>query len=153
MTHSALAEDLCGRAPSAAERAAANHLRQALAVHGMNEGDRTLRIVDESGRTADVVLAPALTRLLTDLLEHIGHGEAVTVAPVGRILTTQQAADLLNVSRPYLISLVEKGEIKCDRVGRHRRIRAEDIFAFKRRRDAERDAALSELAELDAYHL
>ena len=153
MTLPAYAEELGGRLPSADERAAANQLRQILAAQAVSDRDQKLRIIDEAGKSAEIVLAPALSRLLTELLRHIGKGDAVTLVPVSQMLTTQQAADILNVSRPYLISLLEKGDIKHDLVGRHRRIRAEDLFAYKRRRDAERDAALSELAELDADHL
>ena len=150
MTLPAYAEELGGRLPSADERAAANQLRQVLAAQAVGDREQTLRIIDEAGKSAEIVLAPGLSRLLTELLRHIGKGDAVTLVPVSQRLTTQQAADILNVSRPYLISLLEKGEIRHDLVGRHRRIKAEDLFAYKQRRDAERDAALSELAELDA---
>ena len=85
-----------------------------------------------------------------DLLRLIGRGDAVTLVPVGQMLTTQQAADMLNVSRPYLISLINQGAIQHTLVGRHRRIQAEDLFAYRATRDAERAAALAGLAELDA---
>ena len=85
-----------------------------------------------------------------ELLRHIARGDAVTLVPVHEMLTTQQAADILNVSRPFLISLLERGDIQYTTTGRHRRIRAEDLFAYKRKRDGKRSGALSDLAELDA---
>ena len=88
-----------------------------------------------------------------ELLRYIGQGDAVTLVPVSQMLTTQQAADILNVSRPFLVSLLEKGDIPHVTVGRHRRVKADDLFAYKKARDAKRSDALSELAELDAEHL
>lgn len=97
-----------------------------------------------------MVLTHDLARLFLDLLRHIGSGDAVTLVPITQMLTTQQAADILNVSRPYLIQLLERDDIRFTLIGRHRRIKAEDLFAYKKRRDEQRDAALSALAELDA---
>ncbi|MGN8001501.1 excisionase family DNA-binding protein [Sphingomonas sp. 22176] len=73
--------------------------------------------------------------------------------PVSQMLSTQQAAHILNVPRPFFISLLEKGEIAFDTAGRHRRIKAEDLFAYKRTRDEKRGSALSAFAELDAEQL
>jgi excisionase family DNA binding protein len=89
-----------------------------------------------------------VTRLVLDLLRSIGKGEAGALVPFGAELSTQEAADLLNVSRPFLVKLIESGDLPHHEVGTHRRIRAEDLFAYKRRRDSERDEALSKLARL-----
>jgi len=146
MTIPAFAEELGGRLPSADEKAAANQLRQIIASHA--EG-AVLRVLEDE-KPLEITLTPALSNLLMELLRHVGHGDAVTLVPVSQMLTTQQSADILNVSRPYLISLLEKGAIGHMLVGRHRRIRAEDLFAYKRERDEKRRKALAELAEADA---
>ncbi|WP_343895010.1 helix-turn-helix domain-containing protein [Craurococcus roseus] len=138
------------RLPSRGERAAANQLRRILAAQATGDGERKIEVVGEAGQRAEIVLTPALSALLMELLRHIGRGDAVTLVPVSQELTTQQAADILNVSRPFLIALLEKEQIPHVLVGRHRRIKAEDLFAYKRRRDEEREAALSDLAVLDA---
>jgi excisionase family DNA binding protein len=70
------------------------------------------------------------------------------VVPVGKELTTQQAADLLNVSRQYLVRLLDEGRILYTRTGKHRRLRIEEVLAFKERRDAERRVALRDLTQL-----
>lgn len=151
MTLPAFAEELGGRLPSASEKAAANQLRKIIAAH--TNGDAKLRVLDDNNGPAEVTLTPALSHLLMELLRHVGRGDAVTLVPVSQMLTTQQAADILNVSRPFLIGLLDKGDIRHTLVGRHRRIRAEDLFAYKRERDGERSAALADLAELDGEYL
>ncbi|HSF96930.1 MAG TPA: excisionase family DNA-binding protein [Thermohalobaculum sp.] len=150
MTIPASAEPFGGRLPSEREQESANQLRRILAARMATDADTRLKIAEDGGKTSDIVLSPALSALLLDLLRHVGRGDAVTLVPVGQMLTTQQAADILNVSRPYLIGLLEKGEIGFTLVGRHRRIRAEDLFAYKRKRDETRARALEELAEIDA---
>ena len=150
MTMPALAQELGDRLPSPGERAAANQLRRILAAQATGEHEQKLKVLDDAGGRAEVVLTPGLSALLMELLRHIGRGDAVTLVPVSQMLTTQQAADILNVSRPFLISLLAKEEIPHELVGRHRRIKADELFAYKRRRDGKRADALSDLAELDA---
>jgi len=151
MTMPAYAQEL-DRLPSASEKAAANQLRQILASHA--DGDVKLHVLDQdSQKPAEVTLSPTLSGLLMELLRHIARGDAVTLVPVHEMLSTQQAADILNVSRPFLISLLERGDIAHIKTGRHRRIRAQDLFTYKRGRDQNRAKALTDLAELDGVDL
>ncbi len=70
------------------------------------------------------------------------------MVPVSMELTTQEAADILNVSRQYLVRLAEDGSIPCTKTGKHRRLRAQDVLAYKSRRDRQRKKALSKLTQL-----
>ena len=136
--------------PTERDRATADQLKQILAVLRDEDGARLPYRDPETRKTAEIVLSPLLVDLLADLLRHISRGEAVTLVPVGQMLTTQQAADILNVSRPYLVNLLERGDIHHEKVGRHRRIKAEDLFRYKHDRDAQRAEALNELFASDA---
>ena len=152
MTIPARAKGLGSRLPSADERKIANQLRELLASQAA--GESTLRVlVNEKKTPVEITLAPALSDLFMEVLRYVGRGDAVTLVPVSQMLTTQQAADILNVSRPFLISLLDKGEIEHTLVGRHRRVKAEHLLRYKDARAVKRDNALSELAELDAETL
>lgn len=105
--------------------------------------------VSHGGRDETFRLSPAVAGALVDVLTHFSAGRSVTLVPVGATLTTQQAADLLNVSRPYFIKLLEHGDISFEKVGRHRRVSATELFAYKNRRDEERRKALDDLAAMD----
>ena len=151
MTVPAFAKELGGRLPSVNEQEAANQLRKVLAIQ--TAGKANLHVLGEDRKPVKITLTPALSGLLMEMLRHVGRGDAVTLVPFEQMLTTQQAADILNVSRPFLISLLEKGEIDHSTVGKHRRIKAEHVFAYKAAKAEKRSKALEELAELDAEHL
>lgn len=96
----------------------------------------------------DLILPRQAITLLRDLLAEMAQGNAVTVVPTHAELTTQQAANLLNVSRPHLVKLLEDGTLPFTKVGTHRRIRYEDLIAYKQERDRESRDALAELTRL-----
>ena len=85
---------------------------------------------------------------LLQLLQETAKGNAVTLIPVHSELTTQQAADLLNVSRPYVVKLLERGEIPFHKRGRHRRIRFDDLMQYKSKDELNREKAFDEMVEL-----
>ena len=136
--------------PSRVDQDAAGQLRRILAGRVEQGREQRLKLLLDDGADAEVVLLPSLAGLLLEVLRPISDGDAVTLVPVGKMLTTQEAADILNVSRPFLISLLERREIAYVLVGRHRRIKADDLFAYKERRDNERAVALDELIAADA---
>ncbi len=105
-----------------------------------------LKLVRSDGTEA--LLPPSFLRLIHDLASLLAGGQAVAMVPVHKQLTTQQAADILNVSRPYLVQLLDRGEIPYTRKTTHRRVRLDDLMAYKRRRDAERFAGLRELTQM-----
>jgi excisionase family DNA binding protein len=86
--------------------------------------------------------------LFERVAEVLARGDAITIVPVGKELTTQQAAGLLNVSRQYLVRLMNEKKIPYTKVGKHRRLRIEDVLSFKERRDRDRRAGLRELSQV-----
>ncbi len=131
--------------PDEADRERARASGRSLAAVPPEERPRALRL---RARGQDQVLelpAEAVTLLLS-ILEQMAAGHPVVLVPQNTEMTTQQAADLLNVSRPYLIGLLDAGKLPFRLVGTHRRIRYEDVMAFRQRSEAERRQALDELA-------
>ncbi len=98
------------------------------------------------GRQGKKVALPASAlRLFHEMIHLLAEGRVVTVVPAAKELTTQQAADILNVSRPYLVRLLDHGEILFSRTGTHRRVRFEDLMSYKLERDTRRSEGLRKL--------
>ncbi len=133
--------------PSEAESRLARESEQRLAK--LVKRNRSLRLTTaDNGRETVEIPAPA-AQLLLRLLHEMAQGNAVTLIPVHAELTTQRAADLLGVSRPYIVKEIEEGRLPARRVGTHRRVLFRDLSAYKKRMDAQRQKALDDLAGLD----
>ena len=125
---------------------ARNALRMLQPLTGRVQAETTVSICVAEGDEMAVTLPFDALRVLVEVLGEMANGSAVTVVPMHAELTTQQAADLLNVSRPFLIGLLDGGQIPYSKVGTHRRVRMADLMAYKERDDAERRAIADELA-------
>ncbi len=127
--------------PSETDAVLVKETSRVLASH-LRDGDPIkLRVVGDSSRATVAVPASAV-RLLVRVLEEMARGNAVTLIPVHAELTTQEAAGMLNVSRPSLIRLLDEGKIDYRRVGTHRRVRFESLMKYKRQEGTARRAAV-----------
>jgi excisionase family DNA binding protein len=134
------------RQPSPTERdvTLARISQQRLSSFVHRKSPLTVSVVD--GAEAEPIELPAsAVALLLDILTVMSTGRGVTIIPEKAELTTVEAADVLNVSRPYLIKLLGDGQIPYRKVGKHRRIRMEDVMAYKDAIDQEREAILDGL--------
>ncbi len=133
--------------PTEVEAQLAQESSRILAAYGTSHRSNIeLKVARDDDSEEKVVIPAAAFGLLVDILSQMAQGNAVTLIPIHAELTTQEAADILNVSRPFLIKLIETGEIHCRKVGRHRRIRFEDLMNYKQQIDSDRMQALDELA-------
>lgn len=133
--------------PAAREVQAAVQGQRALAAYLATQVDtQRIQIFDDKNQAHQVELPTSALRLLVDILAELADGNAVKVVPVHAELTTQEAADLLNVSRPHLVKLLEEGVLPFHKTGKHRRIRFADLMEFKARRDQTSEQAMEQLA-------
>ncbi|MBD2531340.1 helix-turn-helix domain-containing protein [Nostoc flagelliforme FACHB-838] len=96
----------------------------------------------------EIVIPDSVYQVLRQVVNAMALGQAISIVPQEQELTTQQAAEFLNVSRPYLIKLLEQGEIPYVTVGTHRRVRFMDLRRYKEQRDAKRHQFLQQLVEI-----
>jgi excisionase family DNA binding protein len=135
--------------PSDQETSLARDVSRALEEHQAEQKPMRVQVA-EAGREVTTLDLPAMAaRLLIDILKEMAAGNAVTLVPIEAEITTQQAADLLNVSRPFLVGLVEKGVLPARMVGNQRRLPLQDVLAYKADTRAKRRAALADLTALD----
>lgn len=102
----------------------------------------------ESGELTTITLPAKAAHLLLEILVQMAEGRAITIIPIHAELTTQQAADVLNMSRPFLVQLLENGAIPFRKVGTHRRVLLSDIMVYQAKADAARKQSLDELVVL-----
>ncbi len=122
------------------------HVRDYLAKH---QGHEKIRLVVDDEHGDETLTVPrGAVELLARILAHMAAGHGVSVVPSHAELTTQQAADMLNVSRPFLIGLLDAGEIDYRKVGKHRRVKAASLLDYMRTDDQRRREAADELSAL-----
>ena len=131
--------------PSAQEAALARTSGQRLSRCAGRGRSLSLRVMD-AGQEQPIELPAGAVALLMDILEAMAAGRGMSLIPENAELTTVQAAEILNVSRPFLIKLLAENALPHRKVGKHRRIRMEDVMSYKDRIDREREAVLDELA-------
>lgn len=135
--------------PSEAMSASARELSELLRDQ-LDEGNAVkFKSRGDHGEDTVIAIEAGLAKLLVQVMDFLKDGNGVTFVPVSKHLTTQQAADILNVSRPYLIKILDSGELQFHKIGRHRRILAKHLFEYKRGRDIARAEAMAELLRND----
>ncbi|MGB3955255.1 MAG: helix-turn-helix domain-containing protein [Brooklawnia sp.] len=123
----------------------------ALKARGLDAPEARARLVSKDG-TETIDLPDKVFRALKFVAENLAEGRAVTVAPIETLMTTQEAAEFLGMSRPSLIKIIERGDLACTKVGRHRRLRLGDVLKYQRSMADTRRRALDEMAAIAREH-
>jgi excisionase family DNA binding protein len=133
-------------APTEADALLARESSRQLATHKLGRRSSVrIQLLDDGKEPKTVAVPASALRLFLHLLTEMSQGNAVTLIPTHAELTTQQAADLLNVSRPYLVKLLDEGKIPCRTVGKYRRVRFDDLMVYKGKDDEVRAKVLDRL--------
>jgi excisionase family DNA binding protein len=126
---------------------AANNGRELAAYLSTKSDVQLIQITDDHQQTHSLSLPTSALRMLVDILAELSDGNAVKVVPIHAELTTQEAADHLNVSRPHLVKLLEEGSIPFHLAGKHRRVKFSDLMTFKADRDRKSAEAMDALSD------
>lgn len=138
------------RVPSLEEAALAKLCSQELAgVLESNGDEQSFSFTDKSGKAHAITLPKAALKLFIEVLTQLGEGNIVQITPIHAELTTQQAADMLNMSRPTFIKLLDEGSIPFTRTGNRRKVAYVDVVQYKESLLEKRLASLEELSALD----
>lgn len=129
--------------PSATEPDARRELRRLDEFMVAASPAQQAKLIGPDG--SEVTLPEQVYDVLRDVVKAMSQGFAINIAPLNAVLTTQQAADMLDVSRPTLVKLLESGEIPFEKPGRHRRVLLSDLLEYRARSRAERQGLLDEL--------
>jgi excisionase family DNA binding protein len=133
-------------APTEADAQLARESSRRLATHKLGKRSSIrIKLIDDDKEAETVSVPVSALRLFLHLLTEMSQGNAVTLIPTHAELTTQQAADLFNVSRPYLVKLLDEGKIPCRTVGKYRRVRFDDLMAYKKKDDEARAKIVGQL--------
>ncbi len=135
--------------PTAAEALLAREVSRALEQRNAAEQTLSLLVSATENKTTTIELPKSAASLLIEILKQMAEGNAVSLLPVEPEISTQQAANLLCVSRPYLVGMIEKGELPARMVGNQRRLPLKDVLAYRLENQAKRKEALDELSAYD----
>jgi excisionase family DNA binding protein len=124
--------------------------RGVLAAASQHDQAARLTIAESStgNRGGEITLSPSVVRILSRVFDELAQGHAVTVLPLDEELTTQEAADLLHVSRPYFVTLLDQGELSFRKVGNQRRVRLREVIAYKQQQYERSTRTMQDIADL-----
>jgi excisionase family DNA binding protein len=149
LTPSTVEQSQAPIAPDKRETASVRKLRSFMEALRISTTKRA-SLLSPNGEALEI--PTSIYKILVQAVVAMSQGNAVSVMPVHHELTTQQAADLLNVSRPHLVKLIDAGEIPFHKTGAHRRIYVEDLTRYRDVRDAERRKTLRDLTKKSAEY-
>lgn len=139
-------EDIQKPTKSEQKIAIASYNTLASALSQLQDGDTEIEIEETNDR---IKLPYKALKLLGDILKAMGQGKPISIVPVATEVTTQKAAEILGCSRPYLVKLLEEGEIAYTKVGKHRRIKFEDVVNYKQRVKEEQKRHIIDMMNAD----